>query len=239
MKTPMNPALSLMQNDMMQSVVHDLRTPMTVIKGYIQLLISGGLGEMNSDQMQLLRRSVGPLEDLILLTDNLLQSISLQKGHVELNCAPMELDRVLAETIEFYTLPFQQRRMRIFRDGNTVNVRVLVDSFWLKRVLHNLVWNAYKFTPDGGQVVLTVTHHEGGLQINVADTGRGIPKEKLKKIFEKFEQTTPDRDSKMGSGLGLWICNRVLELHGGHITVLSTEGQGSKFSLWLPPSRIL
>src|SRR6266850_1768367 len=79
---------SLMQNDMMQSVVHDLRTPMTVIKGYLQLLISGSMGEMRSDQMALLQRSVGPLEELILLTDNLLQSSSLQKGQVELNLAP-------------------------------------------------------------------------------------------------------------------------------------------------------
>src|SRR5438045_4676219 len=94
------PILGLMQNDVMQSIVHDLRAPMTVIKGYLQLLISGGMGEMRSDQMALLRRSVGPLEELILLTDNLLQSHALQKGQVELNLAPTELDRLLAETIE-------------------------------------------------------------------------------------------------------------------------------------------
>src|SRR5262245_37791312 len=124
---------NFMHNDLMQSVVHDLRTPMTVIKGYLQLLISGGMGEMKSDQMELLQRSVGPLEDLILLTDNLLQSLSLQKGQVELNLAPTDLDRLLAETIEFYQLPFQQRNMRIFRDGNTLGQKILVDTFWFKR----------------------------------------------------------------------------------------------------------
>src|SRR3979411_1467785 len=101
------PVLNVMQNEMVQSVVHDLRTPMTVIKGYLQLLLSGGMGEMRSEQIALLQRSVGPLEDLILLTDNLLQSISLQRSHVELNLKPLSLDQLLAETIEFYQLPFQ------------------------------------------------------------------------------------------------------------------------------------
>src|SRR4051794_3306687 len=99
--------LNVMQNDMMQSVVHDLRTPMTIIKGYLQLLISGTMGEMASEQMALLQRSVGPLDDLIQLTDNLMQSVSLQKDQVELELSPVQLDRLLAETIEFYQLPFQ------------------------------------------------------------------------------------------------------------------------------------
>ena len=129
--------------------------------------------------------------------------------------------------------------MRIFRDGNTLGVKVLVDPFWFKRVLHNLVWNAYKFTPDRGQVTFDVVHREGGLEISVQDTGRGIPSDRLSRIFEKFEQSSPEKDCKLGSGLGLWICHRVMELHGGRITVQSTEGRGSRFSLWLPSDKIL
>ncbi|OGR93576.1 MAG: hypothetical protein A2992_05550 [Elusimicrobia bacterium RIFCSPLOWO2_01_FULL_59_12] len=232
-------AINLMQNDMVQSVVHDLRTPMTVIKGYIQLLISGGMGEMRSEQMALLQRSVAPLEDLILLTDNLLQSLSLQRSQVELNAAPVDLDKLLAETLEFYQLPFQERGLRIFRDGNTLGEKILVDLFWFKRVLNNLLWNAFKFTPDGGQVTFAVARKNGGLEINIRDTGRGIPANRLDTIFQKFEQAAPEKDSKIGSGLGLWICRRVMELHGGRITVQSIEGRGSCFTLWLPPERIL
>src|SRR5438477_611051 len=140
------PFLNVMQNEMMQSVVHDLRTPMTVIKGYLQILMSGVMGEMPEEQRQLLERSVGPLEDLILLTDNLMQSISLQKDNVPLNLAEADLDLLLSETVEFYKLPFQQRGMLIYRDGNTLGAKIKVDAFWMRRVLHNLVWNAYKFT---------------------------------------------------------------------------------------------
>ena len=233
------PLFNVMQNEMMQSVVHDLRTPITVIKGYLQLLIRGGMGDVPSDQLRLLQRSVGPLEDLILLTDNLLQSINLQKEQVPMKLVPTDVDQLLAETIEFYQLPFQQRGMRVFRDGNTLGAKVLVDVFWFKRVLHNLVWNAYKFTPDGGQVSFEVCHRDGGLEINVRDTGHGIPADRLQLIFNKFEQASPENDSKVGTGLGLWICKRIMQLHGGRISVHSVEGQGSCFSLWLPPDKVL
>ena len=233
------PFLNVMQNEMVQSVVHDLRTPMTIIKGYMQMLMSGVLGEMPEEQLELLHRSVGPLEDLILLTDNLLQSINLQKDNVTLNLADEDLDHMLSETIEFYQLPFQQRNMRIFRDGNTLGAKIKVDPFWFKRVLHNLVWNAYKFTPDNGQVSFEVCHKEGGLEISIRDTGRGIPSEQLGKIFEKYEQAAPEKDHKMGNGLGLWICQRVMKLHGGRLSVSSVEGQGSCFSLWIPPDKVL
>lgn len=231
--------LNMMQNDMVQSVVHDLRTPMTVIKGYLQLLINGTMGEMRSEQIALLQRSVGPLEDLILLTDNLLQSVSLQKNQVDLHLVPVDLDGLLAETIEFYQLPFQQRGMTIFRDGNTVGEKILVDAFWFKRILHNLVWNAYKFTPDNGQVRFQVVRKNDGLEVSVSDTGRGIPESQFHSIFDKFEQSAPEKDRKNGSGLGLWICRRVIELHGGRISVQSRLDEGSRFSLWIPSSKIL
>jgi two-component system sensor histidine kinase ChiS len=104
--------------------------------------------------------------------------------------------------------------------------------------LNNLVWNAFKFTPDAGQVIFEVCHKDGGLEIAVKDSGRGIPKERVAMIFEKFEQTDL-KDRKLGNGLGLWISRRVMELHGGQLTVTSTEGKGSRFALWLPSDRIL
>ena len=78
-----------------------------------------------------------------------------------------------------------------------------------------------------------------GLQLSIEDNGRGIPADKLKNIFEKFTQVSPAHDRKLGSGLGLWICKRVLELHGGSIRAESEEGKGARFILHIPPSRIL
>ena len=231
--------LSVLKQGMVQTVVHDLRSPMTVIKGNLLLLLSGVMGKMSADQQMLIERSVGPLEELILMTENLLQASTLDKDEPNLEMSATNLDQLLAETIEFYTLPFAQRGMRIFRDGNTIGHSLSVDNFWMKRVLHNLIWNAYKFTPDNGQVVLHVHHTSlGGIEIAVEDSGRGIPREKLETIFEKFNQCE-SKDRKIGSGLGLWICKRVMELHGGSIHVESTEGTGSRFILTIPSQRVI
>jgi signal transduction histidine kinase len=231
--------LNILRQETVQTVVHDLRTPMTVIKGNLLLLLSGMMGQMSNEQQKLIERSVGPLEDLILMTENLLQAVSLEKDDIRLEFSETDLDHLLAEIIEFYQLPFKQRGMQIYREGNTVGAKLHADSFWLKRVLHNLIWNAFKFTPDNGKVILQVRHRDDqGLDLVIQDTGRGIPAEKLGKIFDKFEQAAP-RDRKIGTGLGLWICRRVMELHGGSVRVESEEGQGSRFILSLPATRLL
>lgn len=229
----------MLKQETVQTVVHDLRTPMTVIKGNLQLLLSGMMGEMTQEQLKLLQRSVAPLEDLILMTDNLLQATTLEQNPLSLKLEEIDVDQLLAETIEFYSLPFKQREMEIYRQGNTFGTKIRVDVFWMKRVLSNLIWNAYKFTPDHGKVTVHVQFKDNGLEVIVQDTGRGIPAEKLHAIFNKFDQAAPGGDRKLGTGLGLWICKRVLQLHGGDIRVESTEGQGSRFILFFPSCCIL
>src|SRR5882672_7494911 len=140
-----SPVAHMMGQDEVQSVVHDLRSPMTVIKGNLQLLLSGVMGQMTEEQLMLIQRSVGPLEDLILMTENLLQSTALEKSELTLKLDVIELDKLLSDTIDFYSVPFKQREMEIFRDGNTFGQRLRVDAFWMRRVLSNMIWNAYKF----------------------------------------------------------------------------------------------
>jgi len=238
-KYPSSPVAEIISGDAVQSMVHDLRTPITVIKGNLQLLLSGVMGQMSDDQMLLIRRSVGPLEDLILMTENLLQSAALEKTELTLKLEDTELDKLLSETIDFYSVPFKQRAMEIYRDGNTFGAKLRVDTFWMKRVLSNLIWNAYKYTPDHGKVLIYVQHSADDLELVVEDNGRGIPADKLGDIFEKYTQAAPQRDRKLGTGLGLWICRRVLEMHGGSIRAESVEGKGSRFILRLPSRCIL
>jgi signal transduction histidine kinase len=239
MNPAMPPIVQMMNQETVQSVVHDLRAPMTVLKGYIHMLMSGVVGEMSPEQKQLLERSVGPLEDLILMTDNLLQVVNLENGRLTLDPVATDIDQLLADTIEFYQLPFKQRGMRIYREGSSLATRMRIDPFWIRRVLHNLIWNAFKFTPDNGEVTLRIARTTArDLEITVRDTGRGIPASKLHAVFEKFEQATTS-DRKAGSGLGLWISRRVMELHGGHIRVESIEGQGSWFILTFPHALLL
>ena len=139
---------------------------------------------MSADQMLLIERSVGPLEDLILMTENLLQASSLEKSELALKLEDTDLDKLLSETIDFYSIPFKQREMgKFIARGNTFGTKLRVDTFWMKRVLNNLIWNAYKFTPDHGKVTIQVKHHETGIELSIEDTGRGIPNGKLKTNF--------------------------------------------------------
>jgi signal transduction histidine kinase len=230
----------LLKQQSVQTMVHDMRTPMTVLKGNLLLLLNGVAGQMSGDQLMILRRSMGPLEDLIQMTENMMQAVTLDKDEILLQFAKSDLDQMLAELLDFYQLPFKQRDIRFFRDGNSFGAQMMIDPFWVKRVLHNLVWNAFKFTPDEGQVSLHVHHRtDGGLQLAIQDTGRGIPQEKLETIFDKFSQAAPTSDRRLGSGLGLWICKRVMQLHGGKIHAESANDQGSRFVLDFPASRII
>jgi signal transduction histidine kinase len=239
LKTRHHKIRQFMSGDDVQTMVHDFRTPITVIKGNLQLLLSGLMGHMSEDQLMLIRRSVGPLEDLILMTENLMQAATLEKKEQKLHLEEADLDRLLSDTIEFYSTSFKQRDMQIYRQGNTFGTKILIDTFWMKRVLNNLIWNAYKFTPDHGQVRINVERKPTGLEVSVEDTGRGIPAQKLHSLFEKFVQSSPLNDRKLGTGLGLWICKRVLEMHGGSIRVESQEGKGSRFILSIPASCIV
>ena len=233
-----SPVTNMMGRDEVQSVVHDLRSPIAVIKGNLQLLLSGVMGQMTSEQLLLIKRSVDPLEDLILLTDNLLQSTSLEKD-LEMKHEATDLDKVLSETIDFYADAFRQREMELIRDGNTVGKVLNIETLWMKRVLNNLIWNAYKFTPDHGRVVIQVELVADGLNVIISDNGRGIPAAKMQNLFQKNVQSTKANDGKIGTGLGLWICKRVLELHGASIRAESLEGKGSRFILHFPARCIL
>ena len=227
--------LSLMLREQtVQGMVHDMKAPMTVLKGYLQMLLSGMMGDMKEDQRRLLQQTVGPLEDLILMTDNLLQASSLEEHTPTITPTLVDIDAMIKEVVDFYALPFNQRKMKIFSHGMARGIKLSMDAFWVKRALHNLVWNAYKFTPDGGQVTLEVRRADEGIEIVVADSGRGIPADKLPHVFEKFEQVFPEKDRKMGHGLGLWICRQVMELHGGSIHAESNFGHGTRFILHFP-----
>ena len=224
---------TLLHQEMVQSMVHDMRAPMTVLKGYMQILLSGMMGDMKEEQRKLIEQSVGPLEELILLTENLLQAASLEEHSLTLTRVQTDVDLLLSDVIDFYETSFRQRNMRLLRAQDARGISLFIDPFWTKRVLHNLIWNAYKFTADGGDVVIKVQPVEDAIEICVEDSGRGIAPDKVRSIFDKFSQGSI-KDRKFGTGLGLWICRQVMELHGGSVRVESKLFCGSRFILSFP-----
>ncbi|HVN54492.1 MAG TPA: ATP-binding protein [Anaerolineaceae bacterium] len=218
------------QRRFLTDVSHELRTPLTVIKGNVGLLRKMGVTDEESlsgieIEVDRLTRLVG---DLLLLAQ-------AESGKIPLDMRPVDLDTVLLEV-------YQQARVLAgdrlqVRIGEIDQVQVMGDRDRLKQVLINLVSNAIKYTPAGGQVILALSKSYDMARLVVSDTGPGIPTKDLPHIFERFYRAEKSRTrGRDGSsyGLGLSIAYWIVHHHGGRIEVESKEGHGTTFVLWLP-----
>jgi signal transduction histidine kinase len=222
--------LFITQRRFIADVGHELRTPLTVIKGNVGLMRKLECGDEEAlssidAEVERLTRMVG---DLLLLA-------RAESGKLPLDHRQVELDTLLLEVLQ-QTQVLAVNRLDL-RLGEIDQVLVCGDRDRLKQVLLNLVGNAIKYTPSGGEVIVGLSKENGQARATVSDNGPGIPSEDLPHIFERFYRTeksrTRSKDGK-GFGLGLSIAYWIVRHHGGHIDVESKEGQGAQFDVWLP-----
>lgn len=226
--------LELLETDRLRdalvaNVTHDLRTPLTAIKGASENLLDDIAGPLSPDQREYVEIVRDHATRLTSTVNELLQAARLEGGHVELR--PETLDaRAIVEEVATGLLPIaRERRVRLEVSGSVA--RVAADREKLRRVVENLVSNAVKFSDDGGRVTVEVISGRDGVEVAVRDTGHGIPEEELPKVFERFYRGSA---RKPGTGLGLSIARNLARLHGGDITVKSEVGRGSEFRVCLP-----
>jgi len=217
------------QQRFLADVSHELRTPLTVIKGNVDLMRKIGTADEESllgieEEADRLTRLVG---DLLLETQ-------AESGKLPLYFAPVELDTLLLEV--FKEMRVLARERVLLKLTEIDQIMVNGDRDRLKQVLINLVSNAIKYTPQGGEVYLSLARVGENARLIVRDTGQGIPNEDLPHIFERFYRAEKSRSrSKMGGfGLGLSIAYWIVTNHGGRIEVNSAEGKGTTFCIWLP-----
>jgi heavy metal sensor kinase len=218
------------QRRFIADVGHELRTPLTVIKGNVGLMRKLECGDEEAldsidDEVDRLSRMVG---DLLLLA-------RAESGKLPLNREQVEMDTLLLEVLQqTQVLAADHLNQRL---EEIDQVLVCGDRDRLKQVLLNLIGNAIKYTPKGGEVVASLSKVGDQARMTIADNGPGIPAEDLPHIFERFYRTeksrTRSKDGK-GFGLGLSIAYWIVRHHGGHIEVESQEGQGTRFDVWLP-----
>jgi PAS domain S-box-containing protein len=227
------------KNEFIAMMSHELRTPLNIIIGYADLLLDNIFGPMSLEQKSAvghMRRSTTVLMDLVT---SLLHLRSLDLEHLSLQSSLVLLTDVLAEVEEELTELIQHAGVTYRRDLSAGLPLLQTDREKLKSILHHVLSNAFKFTPEGS---VTVTGHPqaGGILLCVTDTGIGIPSEKLTAIFSPFIQGDSSNTRRYGGvGLGLHLVQQFLQLLGGTIAVESTVGQGSRFSLWVPVHRPL
>jgi len=229
--------LNQLKSNFLSNISHELRTPLTHIKGYLDILADHSLGPLTSPQeeaLAVLKRSEDRLEQLI---DDLLQFSLLAKGELELYLQPLNI----RELVDIY-LPQNQRKA----DQKNVKLEIkvakdlpeiLADANKLAWVISQLLDNAIKFTPAGGQVNLVAVENTGQIDISVCDTGIGIPTERLGEIFEPFHQLDGSVTRRYpGTGLGLAMVHQILKAHGAAIKVTSKPEAGTYFSFSFPPA---
>ncbi len=223
------------QQRLVADVSHELRTPLTTIQGNLDLLRRGAADDpaMRNEALAAIGNETVRMRRLI----NDLLLLAQADAGLQLQLQPVELDTLLLDVY---------RQGQVISQGTGVRVRlgaedqavVLGDADRLRQLLLNLVDNAIKYTPSGGDVTLTLKRAGGWVQISVADTGCGIPAEDLPHIFERFYRADRSRTRPGGAGLGLSIAKWVAEAHSGELEVESEVGQGTVFTLYLPEPKV-
>jgi signal transduction histidine kinase len=215
---------------------HELKTPINVMIGYLQLLEEGVYGPLTPQQENIHKTLGIQANTLLRLVKQLLDVSRFEAGGGRLETRDIRLDALLKELESAFHVLAVQRQITFCvseRDGLPEEVHWDLDR--INEVLGNLLSNAFKFTQHGGSVTLTVEPYDGGVRMEVRDTGAGIPAEQLPRIFDKFYQADNQASARAaGSGLGLAIAKQIVDAHGGTISCESSPGVGTAFTITLP-----
>jgi len=223
--------LERLQDDFVATVSHELRTPLGFIKGYATTLLREDTNWNEDDRREFLTIIDEETDRLKELIDNLLDSSRLQSGTLRMEFQPLRLDTLLKD------LPLRAKsfdeRLTLDVDLETSHLQVQADPTRLAQVFDNLLSNVVKYAP-GSKVNITLSSQDNQAHIAVSDNGPGIPEENLPNIFSRFYQVPNQNRSVRGSGLGLFICRRIINAHEGEITAESNFGEGTTFHIYLP-----
>ena len=219
------------------SMSHELRTPLTGIITVAEVITSGLHGTLTPKQEQYLRIILDSGVHLLDLINDILDISKAELGTDKLQKTRFGLKELCDASLRFVVEPAQKRRIRVSAVHDNSQVTICADQRRLKQILVNLLGNAVKFTPEGGEVTLR-THadpHSGWLQIEVVDTGIGISKEDQQRLFQPFTQLDSSLSRKNnGTGLGLCLVKHLTQLHGGEVSLVSEPGNGSCFVVQMP-----
>jgi signal transduction histidine kinase len=227
-------AASQHKSEFLANMSHELRTPLNAIIGFSQVLRDEMVGSVNEKQAEYLDDIISSGNHLLSLINDVLDLSKVEAGQVELEVHPFSLREALERGVVMVRERATEDGVRVaFVADPEVDV-VDGDERRIKQVIFNLLSNAVKFTPAGGEVDVSATRVNGEVRVSVADTGPGVAPEDRDRIFEEFQQSETGVGLREGTGLGLALSKRFVELHGGRIWVESELGRGSTFTFALP-----
>jgi PAS domain S-box-containing protein len=226
-----------MKTEFISLVSHQLKTPLAAVRWYSEMLLSGDAGKLTEQQLKFadfIHSSIRRMNDLV----NALLNISrIESGRIKVSPEPTDLKKMVEDIVaEIKIRPDAKKRNIILNLQNDIP-QINIDSLLVRQVYTNLITNAVKYTPEGGEITVNVSRKDPDVLSTVSDTGFGIPEKEKPRVFERFwrgENVVMKEIS--GNGLGLYLTKSVVELSGGKIWYESTEGKGTAFYFTLPLS---
>jgi signal transduction histidine kinase len=216
-----------------------MTTPITAVRGYTALLLEGKPGPLNDTQARYLGTVRKNVQRLLSLVSDLSDVSRIEDGRLTIHPEPIDLEEAIRETVDSLSGIVDEKGLQVYTTMTPGKCMVLGDPRRVVQVLTNLVSNACRYTPAGGQINISSSRVNGSAEVTVQDTGIGIRREELERIFERFYRSDdPLVQDQPGTGLGLAIAKSLIELHGGRLWVDSEHGKGSTFGFTLPLAEV-
>jgi two-component system phosphate regulon sensor histidine kinase PhoR len=220
-----------MKKDFVDSVSHELNTPLTAIKGFVETLEEEA-DEAQRGYLDIIKRNT---DRLINIVQDLLALSELEEKTLELQREPVDIRRLLENILQIFKQPLQNKNLKLEFVADAGPAKVMGDPFKLEQLFVNLIDNAVKYTEEG-KIKVEIRREDGVLVVDVEDSGIGIPEDQQKRIFERFYVIDKSRSKKVGgTGLGLSIVKHIAQSHEADIDVMSKPGKGTTFRITFPP----
>jgi len=222
------------KSEFLANMSHELRTPLNAIIGFSEVLTDRLFGELNEKQDEYLKDIYGSGQHLLSLINDILDLSKIEAGRMELELTEFDLPTALDSALMLVRERAARRGIALQMHVDSRLGQVRADERKVRQVVLNLLSNAIKFTPEGGRIDVGAVAKDGIVEVSMTDTGIGIAPEDQEKVFEEFRQVGTAAKKVEGTGLGLTLCRKFVELHGGRIWVQSQEGVGSTFTFTIP-----
>ncbi len=227
--------LDTLKDEFISIASHQLRTPLTVIKGYLSMIMEGDFGEVNGKQIDPMHKITESSDRLVQLVENILNVSRIESGRLKFNFTKVQLEDLVKSVVDELINKAKLKLLKLnFNMPALPLPRVKIDEEKMRQVVINLIDNSIKYT-DKGSVTVDLKQSGNNLEFSVSDTGVGIKKDDLRKLFQKFSRGTGATSITEGTGLGLYVARQMVEAHKGKIWAQSKgEGMGSRFCFTLP-----
>lgn len=231
--------LNKFKDGLISMISHDLRSPISSLKGFNDAFLKGYVGELTEEQKEIIQTENETIDVMIELINSILDMRQIEAGKLKMNKEPADIKKDIYEPVLKRLKPsFEERNIKVKTECEKDLPEVYIDKARISQVIQNLVQNAVKFTPRGGEIILGASKTKGNqIELSVRDTGKGISKDSINSIFEIFytESKGDSNRNRMGRGLGLAICKEIIKAHDGTIWAESEgKGKGSTFFVVLP-----